>query len=382
MSCAEWIAKPTEMVRVVSASSARRDKDIDLTYKFQQESGQDRINQVSKEEESRCVVATVPIVKPSFGIVVGRFQTDCLHEGHLALLTEVGERHNHRVIVFLGSPSTSPTKRDPLDFETRSQMIKATYPDYQVVPLKDKKTDEIWSRELDERIADIVGFGKVTLYGSRDSFVPHYKGVHAVQELVLHANLKVHSATAIRNAITNKVMASPDFRRGIIYDQLNSWTRTIPCVDIAPMYKGTPDKNFPTGNMILLGKKKEESLWRFIGGHAEDGSYEDDARRECMEECGLSIARLEYVTSGIIEDWRYRDTPERIKSMLFIGWTNGQGAKAGDDINEVKWFDLSKLDSTMIEVEHRPFFETLLKHNSVRLASRRHGAGSVSAYQD
>jgi hypothetical protein len=120
--------------------------------------------------------------KPSFGVIVGRFQVHELHQGHLELLQRVWKRHN-RVILFLGCTKTGPTRRNPLDFETRKAMIQAQFPEFIVVPLQDKKSDEEWSKELDARIADIVNFGDVTLYGSRDCFAPYYHGGHRVKEL-------------------------------------------------------------------------------------------------------------------------------------------------------------------------------------------------------
>jgi bifunctional NMN adenylyltransferase/nudix hydrolase len=114
----------------------------------------------------------------NYGVIVGRFQVNSLHAGHLELFRQVSEKHD-RVIVFIGVPRTVPTKRNPLDFETRKKMIQADYPDFVILPLRDEKHDNYWSNRLDDSIASVTQFtGDVTLYGGRDSFVPHYYGTH------------------------------------------------------------------------------------------------------------------------------------------------------------------------------------------------------------
>jgi bifunctional NMN adenylyltransferase/nudix hydrolase len=88
----------------------------------------------------------------NYGVIVGRFQVNSLHPGHLELFRQVSEKHD-RVIVFVGVPRTVPTKRNPLDFEVRKKMIQHDYPDFIILPLRDEKTDEFWSKQLDDMIA-------------------------------------------------------------------------------------------------------------------------------------------------------------------------------------------------------------------------------------
>jgi len=65
----------------------------------------------------------------NYGVIVGRFQVNNLHAGHLELLRQVADKHD-RVIVFIGVARTMPTRRNALDFETRKKMIQAEYPDF------------------------------------------------------------------------------------------------------------------------------------------------------------------------------------------------------------------------------------------------------------
>jgi bifunctional NMN adenylyltransferase/nudix hydrolase len=299
--------------------------------------------------------------KPSFGVIVGRFQVHELHQGHLELLQRVWKRHN-RVILFLGCTKTGPTRRNPLDFETRKAMIQAQFPEFIVVPLQDKKSDEEWSKELDDRIADIVNFGDVTLYGSRDCFAPYYHGGHRVKELEMENIPKPTSSTEIRNKIVNRFMedakfrSDANFRAGVIYATGQMFPRCFPTVDVAIIADDAQGNS-----CLLLGKKPGEKLWRFIGGFADPpaqcATFEDDAKREVMEETGLDVEALRYIGSLPIADWRYKDGESGIKSLVFLGYSMTMGGRAADDIAVIEWHKFDDLEVTDFEPEHRPVFE-------------------------
>src|SRR5579883_1402067 len=193
-------------------------------------------------------------MKPTFGVIVGRFQVHELHDGHLELLRQVCGLHD-RVLVFLGVAPTGTTKRNPLDFEVRKRMITALFPKVTCLPLKDKKSDEAWSRELDARIADAVQYGEVTLYGSRDSFIPYYSGKYKDRVKTLELSVpKSLRGTDIRAKLTNTVMESADFRAGIIYVLNNMYDRVVPTVDIAIVHTDSATN----ARKVLLGRKPDE----------------------------------------------------------------------------------------------------------------------------
>jgi bifunctional NMN adenylyltransferase/nudix hydrolase len=288
---------------------------------------------------------------PSFGFIVGRFQVHDLHDGHLELIRAVRALHK-RVIIFLGVPPTLATKRNPLDFITRKRMIESAFPDITCVPLKDMGDDHVWSEELDKQIESIAQYGKITLYGGRDSFIPAYHGRYKPVELPIKVG---KSGEEVRAEISNNIMATSDFRAGVIYATQNRFPAVIPTVDIAIM----------EANYLLLGRKPHETLFRFVGGHAspEDKSLEMAARREAEEETNLSIESLVFVGTARIEDWRWSRETDRIITTLFVGYTlNPHPAKAGDDIQEIKWFDIEKIDNHEICVAHRPLLDMLRLH--------------------
>src|SRR5690348_16639468 len=110
------------------------------------------------------------------GVIVARFQVHDLTEAHKALIRHVTEEHE-KVIIFLGLSPLPTTRNNPLDFEARKQMILAEFPDVNVLYVRDQFADDVWSRKLDEQVQDLLAPGQTAvLYGSRDSFIPHYEG--------------------------------------------------------------------------------------------------------------------------------------------------------------------------------------------------------------
>ena len=61
------------------------------------------------------------------GVIVGRFQVPELHPGHIDLIQTVCDAHD-KVVIFLGLSPLMVTRENPLDFESRKQMILAKFP--------------------------------------------------------------------------------------------------------------------------------------------------------------------------------------------------------------------------------------------------------------
>ena len=286
------------------------------------------------------------------GVIIGRFQTPELHSEHIKLIQYVLDRHE-KVILFLGVSTTLANKKHPMDFITRKYMIEEQFgvSKLTIMPLSDNKSDEIWSKQLDSKIKEIFPLGSVTIYGSRDSFIPYYKGVNKTLEL--QPDIFV-SATDIRELASKKVIASPEFRAGIIYSVYNQFPIVYSTVDIAII----------KDDEILLGQKLNETEWRFIGGFVDltDESDEAAAKRETLEETGLEVSELEYVCSMPVNDWRYRSIKDRsimtrfFKAKYIFGCPTPQ-----DDINALKWFKLTpELENILVE-EHKKLFKKLIK---------------------
>ena len=289
----------------------------------------------------------------SYGVIVGRFQVNDLHDGHMELFRQVKARHNG-VVVFVGSHPAGLTRENPLNFEVRKRMIEAKFPDFIVRELRDTRNDEMWSRDLDNAISTVVeGPAHFVLYGGRDSFVPHYTGKFKPVELTLSIESQKVSGTQIREEYSTKVIESSDFRAGMIFAAAHLWPVLLATVDIAIF---TTDYK-----QICLGRKETDpkERFRFIGGHAEkkQASYEADAKKETYEETTLDpVTKMEYIGSANIPDWRY-STPDRgVRTAFFATTVMSQAATAKDDIVEVRWFKTEQLLAWDVVDTHQPLF--------------------------
>lgn len=273
------------------------------------------------------------------GVIIGRFQVNELHEGHRALIDKVIS--NHRMTLLLvGVPQIPNTKNNPLDYEARYLMLKESYPDVTILPLKDKRYDEDWAKQVDDLIFETFGEIQALLYGSRDSFIPHYEphGEHVTVELITNS---VISGTEIRNKVSNTIIPSKDFRTGLIRANHLKWDITYPTVDVCAINKN---------DEILLARKPNEKLFRFIGGFVDpsDESLEAAAVREFSEETGGTlIDNLHYITSARIDDWRYSKINDGIMTTLFLGTIHTDDVTPTDDIEELKFFKLKDLNTLL-----------------------------------
>ena len=294
------------------------------------------------------------------GVIIARFQTPYLHDGHKYLLDEIRSKHN-KVVVVLGVSPVKGTRRNPFDFYTREKLLKQYAPELMVLPLSDHPSDEAWSKQLDTLLQNTFPQESFTLYGSRDCFIVYYSGRLPVVALPEYGE---HSATAIRNDNGDKVLDTVDFRMGINYAYQNTYAKVYPTVDIAVLKDGD--------TQVLLGKKHNAPQWRFPGGFTDptDETYEAAARRELQEECGdMEVNTMQYVGSAKIDDWRYRSEEDKIVTLLFkTQWVFGH-AQANDDLKELAWFSVKELNAMMqqgtIAREHHVLVSLLLKSVNV-----------------
>ena len=284
------------------------------------------------------------------GVLIGRFQVAELHEAHKDLIRTVADEHQ-KVIIFLGLSPARVTRNNPLDFESRKQMILDEFPNVNVLYIKDVGNDEIWSKNLDAQIEPLVGpDSSVTLYGGRESFVEHYKGKYKTTDFEQEVFI---SGKEIRNQIGKVVKGTSDFRHGVIWAAYNQYPHVMPTVDVAIWNQ---DKT-----KLLLARKENEEKYRFIGGFSQGkGSYEEEAKREVMEEAHIEITDLKYIGSKVVDDWRYRREVDKIVTILFEAKYTSGAPVPDDDICALKWFDIDKITSEDIVPEHRDLLEMLM----------------------
>lgn len=303
------------------------------------------------------------------GVVVARFQVHKLHEGQRNLLDMVYKNHK-KVIIFLGVSVIAGTKNNPLDFASRKAMIQEAYPKAVVLPLKDNRSDAKWSQILDAEIKIPYGDLSAVLYGSRDSFIPYYSGKNPVIEYTTDV---FYSGTEVRKEVSREILASEDFRAGIIHATYAARPVTYPTVDIT-VYN---DKG-----QILMAKKPNEPHYRFIGGFVDrtDESWEQAAKREFKEETGgnAEIDDIRYVCSSAVNDWRYNKTESGIMTTLFIGKFLWGRIEPSDDIASLHWVNPSDVHIDEIMPEHQGLFETLIRFlHRTDLISKNTGQGKI-----
>ena len=204
---------------------------------------------------------------------------------------------------------------------------------------------------MDEKVRDVFNMESVTLYGSKDSFIPYYEGKFKTCELEPDNYV---SATDIRESVSKKVISSPEFRSGVIYSVYNQFPTVYSTVDVAI---------FNDKGEILLGQKPNETEYRFVGGFVDptDESDEAAAKREGMEETGLELGNFEFVGSMKIEDWRYRGMKDRCIMTRFYKCKVVFGApQPNDDIAVLKWFKFEESLENILVGEHKKLFKKLL----------------------
>ena len=288
------------------------------------------------------------------GIVVGRFQVHKLHDAHKDLIQTVLDKHP-KVILFLGLSPARCTFNNPLDFRTRKSMIMDDFPDLEVHYQDDCPSDEVWSKTLDAQITKwLKPMQTVMLYGSRDSFLPHYTGKFKTCELEPD---KFISGTEIRRQIINNYKPTVDYRAGIIAATGNRYPVAYQAVDVAIFNEDRSE--------MLMAQKPTEKLWRFVGGFSEptSDSLESDVRKEALEEANVEVGDITYVGSMLTNDWRYRCEKDRIKTALFTSKYLFGKPEGGDDVAFVKWFktaDIKNNYKNNVETVHHSLVEMLI----------------------
>lgn len=287
-------------------------------------------------------------------VVIGRFQIDTLHKAHIELLSYAFSKGNI-FVVLLGVPAFVGTKRDPLSFNQRREMILSEYPSAIVMPIMDMENNKDWSTQVDTLLSKTFPKSSITLYCAPNGFKSSYTGKYQVDIIPIIAGI---SATDRRKEIANVEHTSEDFRRGIIHSIMNSFftEAVIPCVDIAVF----------NGKFLLVGRKEDEQHWRLPGGKVDptDLNLKSAALRELFEETQLTLeGGCEYVTDGKVKDWRAReDNHISVISTLFMGqYTHGL-EKGSDDLPHLKWIDTEKVSIYGEIFEgHRDFIGTAIK---------------------
>jgi len=282
------------------------------------------------------------------GVIIGRFQVDNLHEGHINLIQNVVDRHE-RVLILIGTTELMSTKRNPLDYVSRELMIKEKFPNVFTSPIQDKSySNDEWSKSVDTTIRKTFQRGSILLYGSRDSFIDYYSGKFNCVEL---PSVYTKSGTDIRERVSNGLYNSIDFRAGCIYSFYNVFDKAEVCVDGIIFDK---DKQ-----RVLLGKKNGRTAYQFIGGFVDtsDDNFTTAIRREVHEETGILIDTFERIGDMKVQDSRFASEVNKLFTTVFVGYYVHGRPIPQDDIDELRWFLVHELNYENIIKTHHPILD-------------------------
>lgn len=301
-------------------------------------------------------------------VVVGRFQCSSLTKAHKQLLLGCDDGTADELLVVLGVGPIAVTPQNPLSFEARKQMIVteiSPYRNVRVTFIKDVGNWSLWSHILDDSIKELyTSSDDITLYGGRDSFIDlgQYCGEFHTKIYNVDASLADCSATLLRDHDKRTIVNSPAWRAGVIWATQNQWPVVRSVVDIAMIDL--------QNKKILLGRKRNQDQWRFPGGFVdpEDSTALDAAIREAREETTIDLlltgAKANYICTCRIDDWRFRTEPDKLMTTFYMFDidSNRFKGRAGDDLNELEWFDFKSDLIDVMRPAHRKLFNALMTY--------------------
>jgi bifunctional NMN adenylyltransferase/nudix hydrolase len=145
------------------------------------------------------------------GVIVGRFQTPFLTDGHIDLIETV-LKENDKVIIVLGVSNLDQSNiKYPFSYKYRKELIEYQFQKYsdkiRITHLDDiPGKNMVWNMSLDYKIcvtcdshniiSDESEYENITLYGCRDSFLNVYTGNFKTKEIKQKVFI---SATEIRD---------------------------------------------------------------------------------------------------------------------------------------------------------------------------------------
>lgn len=299
------------------------------------------------------------------GVIIGRFQCPYLHEGHRYFINNVKKKCDILVIL-VGIAPIAYTNRNPFPYYITYDMLSESYPEAIIRSVDDSpSSDKDWSKHIDDILED---YENIILYGSRDSFLQHYVGKHKTKEIAAKGEF---SASYIREEIGKTYLPewnNESFRKGIIHTIENRFPTAYPTIDVAllRLIEITSDiKGINKKYELLLGRKPNKTKWCFIGGFVDpsDSSLFAAAARELKEEAGdILTHEFFFISSHKIDDNRYKGTKDGIITTLVGTYIMGGNPVAGDDIEEVEWFDVDEFDMNVLSEHHHILFNSLKKY--------------------
>jgi len=313
------------------------------------------------------------------------FQSTVIPTAHKTLINSLCAEFP--VVIFaLPVSKVTPTKNNPFDFATREAMIREYFQERSysttvfIVPVPAKKYAQDQMKTLEQSVNSPFSGNvpKFVLYSTIGFIKEIHNKVYPKKSPWILPTDGCYGVYLTQEADTRNrriLFRIEPFRDGVNFAMRSQFPISWPTVDIAIRW-------WCDGKIYyLFGKKPEENGWRFPGGFKdrEDPNFETAVLREAGEEVLKPGATTDvfdnpvYISSRNVKDWRYRGEIDGITTLFFMVNYNGFGEdiKAGDDLQDAKWFELSELKPEDIEGEHIHLYNDLVEFEKYRGAHQK-----------
>ena len=116
----------------------------------------------------------------------------------------------------------------------------------------------------------------------------------------------------------------------------------------------------PHGEILWIFRR---GFWDLPKGKLDEGeTIQTCVIREVQEETGLEVDNIIYLSSFKVNDWRYRNERNSIKTLFFVADYIFGTPIASDDIAEVHWVLFDDLRKVAIRPGHRPLTDCLIAY--------------------
>ncbi len=248
----------------------------------------------------------------NIGVIVGRFQSPYLTDGHRTLLQEA-YKESDEVAIFLLNNEIPFSDSNPIPYDLREKMIL----DYVRREFKEKKTqfyclpDQKYASKLmfsiDQTLtAAHTNQAKFTLYGGDKSLAIQYQGIAEVK--IVGTNYHSCTAKDARNEAYDLESINVNFLQGVIH-ALNY--RRVVCHNYIVSILLYQDES---GNIFCLAKndtRLKKYIFPLTPVTSTYGSYEEQSMAEMKKllKDGV-VTDGSHIVSKRIDDWRFRHTSD------------------------------------------------------------------------
>jgi bifunctional NMN adenylyltransferase/nudix hydrolase len=293
------------------------------------------------------------------------------------------------VIIALGSYNTAVTIKNPFSFETRKQLILASFhpsidqPRMHIIPVRDYMyNDTVWITSLQNKISEIIGNSKsVKLIGHFKDDTSYYLKFFPQWELIEQeciyspSNGKRIDSTIIRNRLfeendfknchinhlTNHIVS--DFLALFMqteqfknlqneYQYIQNYKKAWALAPYPPTFVTTDCIVVQSGHVLVVKRKVNpgKNLYALPGGFLNPSEHIiDGAIRELKEETKININKV--ILKKNVKDVHVFDHPNRsmrgrtITHAHLIVLDSGKlpEVKGADDAQEAKWLSFNDL---------------------------------------